>query len=353
MQKRSLHIEFARICCALLVITTHVLNRFYLDESRNLRDSVCLLSTFCIVAVPCFLMITGFFSRKGQPWLPKLKKTFLSIVCPTFFVIILSVATFKWITHSASLRESILSADYRNILTACLSWQINSLPGCSHLWYIPALCRLMLIFPLLSYLCSEDKYATAARRGLYLLYALSVFWYDLQQIIHLPNVYFYNLIDSRILFFLLGYEFNTFDYTKLSVWIWSVITFVGCMLMYIMTRCQFAVTGSFTDFFYHYQTIPCMIASFGCFGFFLSLPIQNLSEKAKNCIFYLAKQTWYVYLLHVMVLNFFRSGKLGTYTSLPGLALLIFAVAIVSFLAAIFVNTMISLFRKRPSFAQT
>ena len=147
--------------------------------------------------------------------------------------------------------------------------------------------------------------------------------------------------------------FNSFYYSNLSVWIWSVITFVGCMLMYIMTRCQFAVTGSFTDFFYHYQTIPCLIASFGCFGFFLSLPIQNLSEKAKNCIFYLAKHTWYVYLLHVMVLNFFRSGKLGTYTSLPGLALLIFAVAIVSFLAAIFVNTMISLFRKRPSFAQT
>ena len=52
--KRDKHIELLRIICIFLVVLTHVLNKNYVDLSGNMRDSVCMLNSLCIIAVPNF-----------------------------------------------------------------------------------------------------------------------------------------------------------------------------------------------------------------------------------------------------------------------------------------------------------
>lgn len=335
-KKSNINIELLRIVCAFLVIQTHVLNRHLVVNGSEIRDKVCILNTVSIVAVPCFLMITGYFTRKDQDWLHKIKKTITAIVLPTLLIAVISTIIFPWVCHISSLKESIYNANYSAILPAILAWRIETLPGCSHLWYITAYCRLILVFPLLSYLCDEDRNARLARRGLYLLYVIAVFYNDLRQVYQqMPNLYFYNIIDSRIMFFLLGYEFNgVCDKFKMG----GAMTVFGCLMMFVMTRWVAAETGRFSDFFFHYQTVPCMIASFGSFAFFLSLRLERLPQKLVDCIRFLGKQTWLVYLVHLIPLNFLRSLPNGNRPGLRYLLLLTLMTAVISFAVAIILN---------------
>lgn len=323
--RNNINIEFARIICAILVISTHVLNRFYLRKSGDLRNSVLILSTVCITAVPVFCMITGYFTRKGQTWFAKLKKSLVSIWIPTLIFIFICVALYD--------------VNIKKTVKALLAWKISTLPGCSHLWYITAYSRIMLLFPLLALLCCDEKPAKAARHSLILLYSIAVLRSDLGQIFDTSPFYTFNILDSCQLFFLLGYEFNDIDWKKIPKWVWYVLTAAGCVLMVVMTKWMFHVNGQFKDYFYHYETIPCLIASFGIFGLYLSLPLQNCSEKTGKTIRFLAGQTWCVYLIHLLFRDLLMEKiPFLAKSGLRPIAGLIVLTALLSFLAAMVIT---------------
>lgn len=100
-RKRNINIEVLRICSAWLVILTHVLNKNYTDGAGQIRDKVCLLNTICIVAVPCFFMVAGYFASRGQSIARKLRHVGLSVVVPSLIVIFLYQAL--WACHQRGI----------------------------------------------------------------------------------------------------------------------------------------------------------------------------------------------------------------------------------------------------------
>ncbi len=331
MKNRNVNVEWMRIVCILLVILTHVLNRNYVDGNGNIRDKVCLLNTICIVAVPCFFMITGFFSRKGQNGLRRIGTTLKKIVLPGIVVAVVIQIYFAFRRNGVSL-ETVTAIDWTEILRKIISWNINKLEGVSPLWYVTDYFKLMLLFPVLSLLCCEEKEAVLARRVVYILYILNAIVGDVRTIYPL-SIRIQPPIDRTVFFFLIGYEFNNISPEKMfrSRWYFGVSAVTGCLLMYAWTLIINRETGEFNDYFFHYQTLPCIIASVGAFGFLKNWKLPEV-EWMQNLIVAGGSLTFGVFLIHNIVLIELRDHSVfSQLKSLEGLLLLWFCTAVISF----------------------
>ena len=333
-RKRNINVEVLRICSAWLVILTHMLNKNYTDSTGGIRDKVCLLNTICIVAVPCFFMVAGYFATKGQSIARKLRHVGISVVIPSLIVIFLYQALWAWITGQASLTQSISQADYGAIWTHSITWSINKLPGCSTLWYITTYVQLMLMFPVFSLLCAEGKEARNARITVYALCLSAYFIKDLQQLISFGGTMF-KPFDRSVFYFLLGYELSRVDWKKIPVWVPAAGLAAGCAMMYGLTRGIYGISGSFSDYFFHYETVPCAVASVSAFGLAMKLRCPSPDSKTGKMIIQLADATFYVYLIHNGILYWLMCHTpLGEDSRLRVLALLWLATGAVSFVLA-------------------
>lgn len=329
--QRNIPIEILRCVCALLVILTHVLNKNYQDSAGIIRDRVCSLNTICIVAVPCFFMITGFFARKGQSSLKKIRQMAISVLVPTLIAILIYQALWAWISGESTFFQSVQQADYRQIWSAVVTWSINKLPGCSPFWYVTTYVQLILLFPVISLLCTNERETAIARR---VIFSLCIFAYlvkDMQQVIPFEGT-MYKPFDRSVVYFLLGYEASLIDWRKISYRYLVLGAGAGFISMYLFTRLIYMHSGTFSDYFFHYETVPCVLASVCVFGLCLKFKMPEISSKKRKCVILLADASFYVYLTHNAILNFLMENtQWKENRSLPWLLALWAVTAIMSF----------------------
>lgn len=288
-----------RLICIFLVCLTHICNNYY-TYNDCMQYGVWAVNTVCIVAVPCFFMIAGYFSRKGQNPVKKIWNTFIRVTIPTW----IAVFVCQFVNAFLSTRNVLAAIDfmhfqrYWNII---LNWRINKLPACGPFWYSDAYLKLIMMFPIYSLLCSEEETARTARKLVYLFTIVSIFLLDINHLFDL-NLSVYSPVSSYVIYYFAGYEMSQVDPKKLSIIALLSGFLLGIGSMFLLTAFYQWHTQTFSDYFFHYTTIPCVVASTCAFGLFMKINVHPVFDKS---IVFLGGIVFYVYLYHIIVRDAF------------------------------------------------
>lgn len=304
-KKRDPSVELLRIMACLIVIGVHIkLGNFV---AGNIDRSRLLISCFLGDGVTIFWMVTGFFLFRQNSFIKVATRTIISIILPAFFVMVCSQLLAGWVSGERTLIDSLIhpKMDVRNLFGNIVQWSSGMTYG-FHLWYVFQYVKNMLWFPLLLFVCREEKKAVFARRFMMLLCFADMALKDIQALSVVPligSVRFYSIIDPSIFQILLGYEIYTNFKSRITgnlrVRFGGLAIFLGgnvlrCAIQY------FAFTADQkNDHFVFWNTVFGTVCAMGLVLFVLSFNFKR--EKPVSVIRFIASKTYYIYLVHVLV----------------------------------------------------
>ena len=295
INKRHFGLEVLRILACFFVIIRHCPSS---TISQGALQSVINFVGFNMsrLAVPCFLMITGYFMlplkniNDGGYY----KRKYSRILIPLLFWDILYVVFFSEPSFSAYLNDFI------------------NIPNAGHLWYLNELAILILlsaiISPFLKTVSKNILIVFLLLWGMTLIFNRNVF-------AEYPSYKFYfqplNLIESLqpvygyLGFLVLGYYVKRFGLSLLCKCLFLFLAFVVYFVEYF-------VINSPNPF--SYLTIPNVLVTLVVFSFFEKF--QSINNELYTFTVELSKLTFGIYLIHLMIItllkenfqNFFNIG---------------------------------------------
>lgn len=204
-RQRNASIELLRIVCIAMVTFNHTLNAFYNDGAGALFARY--LNFFNICAVGTFFIITGFFLCDGEfAYGKKLKKLLVQVLLPTVFVLLFLVLMGSiWdAAEGAPFGERLLSG-LVSVGRETLAWGYSGNYG--YLWFVLSYTEIVVFYPVWYLLCKEERVSVVARRLCMSLCFAGIF---ADNVLHIArasfNLHIFSLINSCVLFVLLGYE---------------------------------------------------------------------------------------------------------------------------------------------------
>lgn len=319
---RNVSIEILRILSFCMVIFNHILNRHYTIADGSMYNTVCFFNMFNIVAVPCFFMITGYFTFNHYSFLESLKKCVFNILLPTIIAIILTMQLYPVLSSTGG---NIRFAEcfqfdwnrYMDLWMHVRAWNI-SVVGVSHLWYIQSYVKVIILMPVLALICSNSPKATMARRYLIIIILLGL---GIQNwMTSIPNEWMllpYIPFDTCVLAILSGYEIKNDEKYLKKRWTTSLGFFFGYIVFsiigYVLEKSLVSGSEGFNDYYFHYASVPCQLASVCIFITFIVMPLR-VNDTVSKIICKIGKATFPAYLLQglclVPVSNLVNSWKL-------------------------------------------
>lgn len=310
---RNINVEILRIICFIMVIANHIISPGYVYNGEMV-DIVCLWNIFNIVAVPCFLMITGYFLFDDKRYIDKVKKMFKGVILPFAISIILYIIFFPWVAKEKGFFECFYlnKENFLNAWEHLRNWD-TSFSGCWHLWYIFAYIKVFLWYPVLRIICKEGNLERVARQWMIIICLGSLFMSNFQILaptLRLPSLY--SFVDVNVMYIIVGYEFKNITQRRPGkICLYGLGLFLVSSLMgYFGTRRLFAIHGEFQYTFYYSGSLFMALASIGFFVFVMSLKI-TMPNKVGQIICKIGKNTFYAYLIQYFFIwpirDFFRS----------------------------------------------
>lgn len=279
--------DLLRIICMMMVVCIHTLGWVGLIENTLAPGTpnyfICnILFAFCLVAVNCFVMITGYFQCTSTFKLKKCVSTwgtalFYSIVI--YFILILT-GNLDFSLKELIKHTMVFTLDRYWFITAyLLLYMVSPFLNCairamSRKTHLMCCCTLLLLFSVLHnivYICDFGDV-----QGGY-----SFLWFC---ILYIVAAYFRSHVTTKI------------KHGGILFYILSVLCICGeRFAAYYITPYIFGKV-QLTSLFYSYNSIVMVIASLALFQFFRGLEIH--SERLTKCITGIAPLTLTVYLIH-------------------------------------------------------
>lgn len=315
--EKDISIELLRIYACIMVIWAHIQINYMVGDSLNQTSFIikCLIGD----NVPVFLLILGFYmfnSLQGADriqkipsvYVHKLKGFLIRVYIPTLIVSLIACFANTFIYRQQSFTELFtnpqINWDY--LKTYVIDQAPMDMVG--QFWYIVVYIKLLIFFPLLAFLCVNDKQYNRIRR---IYMGLSYLCIILEDFGYLQNTSFLNLsdyvFDRHFLYVLLGFELALFF--KQTTWQRSRQVFLGITvfllgvgLRYGMTMYSFDLFGiASNDHFMGLECFPAFLSSAGCLMTFYSL----FRGRHNRIILFLGSLTFYIYMTHGMMLRYF------------------------------------------------
>ena len=324
---RKINIDYLRITACLMVIFLHLSAQYW--HTTNVMTFEWSIYNFydCLVrsAVPLFFMISGtLFLNKNS--MPSLNVLFKKNILKMFIVYIFW--SFLYALDSAGIKGGI-------DLDKIIYFMVNAK---YHLWYLPVLIGMYFILPLFWIIAKFEN-------GKYLKYICTMFFLfaiikpTLGQITFLdyPVNEFLDNFNFALVgytgYYLYGYVLERYKnhFNKIHTWslvvLFAFIVFVAAEFNLFYAR----FIRETTSLFYN-NSIFVFLEALILFMIYLRLPHISVLEKHSAFILKISKNTLFVYLLHVFVME-----KLNMYfginvligspiISIPLLSLLIFII---------------------------
>lgn len=291
--KRIKYLDELRIFSILMIILLHVLGIFcykYFGYTKSFL-LMTFLSSFTRVGVPIFFMMTGIllFKKKDEDYFTYFKKRAMRLIVPFLFFSLVYYA-YHIVTKTTTL--SIFE----------LVRQITSSNTEYHLWFMPVIITIYMFIPFLKKLVLNlDKKELKTLITLIFIMCniflgvqalTTVFGYSLMSSFLLPNLVGY----TNYLF--LGYYLEKYDY-KIS----KRLIILSILSIIMIPICTLIVSrNTLIDVFLNSLSIFVVAPTILTFLFFKnkkwSFPkvIDKFCEKNANNVFY-------VYLIHVLIMN--------------------------------------------------
>ena len=299
--KRQANFELLRIVAMFMIITLHYLVKggaavpFPFAAGENPAGVFAwLIESFCIVAVNCYVLISGYFCVESE-WRPGRVG---SLLCQVLF--------YSLLIPLILIMTGVVNMSDLDIY----DWIGFVLPfGTEHYWFATAYLVMYLFAPFLSAGIQKMK-----KRDLQILLALLLAFFSLEKTI-IP-IY---LVTDRY-----GYDFGWFlclfvmaGYIRLYgiSWLEKRSNAVGayvlsCLLIWLLSLASNTL-GSRIEAFVHYANMPytynhllCLTGAVSLFYVFKGLSVRE--GRAAKLIRLLAPCTFGVYLLHEHILVRYR-----------------------------------------------
>ena len=269
--QRQGNIELLRIVCMLFVLIIHFnLNVILRNESTSvLMNNIALVvNSFVIVAVNCFILISGYFSIRLRV------KSLVSFLFQVVFCSFIAVVIF--LLQKMSQHEPVT--------IGYVIWVL--LPfNAPNLWFVPSYFMLMLVSPLLNLLCE--------RRWLHDI----ALWSALLCVFFCYGVYGYQgySIYQFVVLYLLGRYIRLIKVEKLRLkrTLWFLLYLLSVAVTFVLAYSWVQRGHDVSDkMMYAYSSPWVMLSSVMFFIFFLTLNIN------RRWILLISPSVFSVYLLH-------------------------------------------------------
>jgi len=292
--KKMFWIERLRVYATMMVVINHCLAGTYVainagySHLRYIID-VGFLITITKTAVPFFIMITGFLLLDPNKELP------LNKLLKYIWKMVMVLLTFGLVF---CLIESYLSYSQTGILNVIVKAFINLGTGnCwAHMWYVYMLIGLYIITPILrSFVAKTDQ-----KTYKFTLICLFVFTLLIPTINNYFNLQLTNLylnFAPAVFFYLFGYYVKQVNVNKTL----SLLLGLVSLSIVIFERC---ISTIYSADLINYDN--ALLAIFNISIFYLLYSKQHNSES--KLINYFSKRSFYIYLTHTIMINFFSKG---------------------------------------------
>ena len=266
---RQSNFELLRILCMLGVMFNHVMQ--YLYDLHTPQITMCntfriFLMNICMVAVNCFVLISGYFGIKLGA--KSIVKYYIQCVFYSIVIYLLNSCC----SRHFSLIESIKA------LFACSE---------SSLWFIPAYLGLMLFSPILNAAFNVGDRRTKFFYVVFVLVADVYVGYIHQS--EMLSVDGYNVV-HLITVYCVGRYISFIPFHETKKWWWGAfVMFVSMTILHAIKMRFFPISVIYSM---HYNS-PCMIVA-SCLVFLCFRNIK-LSSRMVN---YIASSVLAVYLIH-------------------------------------------------------
>ncbi len=315
MKQRIYSLELLRIICSIFVIAVHVFMELLFLDAR--QDAFVGFSAFLFigavvrVCVPGFFMITGFFMfRKDKSFGSIIKYCTKRLILPTMFLCVIIFVFADWFYDTKGLLECITQhsgAEWWQFIKDMLLRHEMPSPH-NWLWYIGALLRIYLFYPLLKYICVNRKEENFVRRALMLLCFISTMLIpSIQAFFPEFQAYVMTALPfNDFVYILLGYELSLLYERQakcINPFLGGALFLVGSTFTYLFTKyIDVPKDGYFSHTFFEYYNLSVVVASVGMMLFFLSFRIP-----ASKTLSAISGRTFIAYLVHFLVIVRFKS----------------------------------------------
>ncbi len=319
--QKEISIELLRIYACMLVIFAHIQISYLSGETVNKAAFIikCLIGD----NVPIFLLILGFYMFTGLQgedrigkipgaFLRKLKGFLIRIYIPTLIVTLIAcfAGTFIYCQESFADLFTSPSFNWDYLKNYVLYQDPQDMVG--QFWYIVVYIKILAFFPALALICVDQKEYNLIRR---IYMALSFLNIVIDDIEFLKSTTYFTIekyvFDRHFLYVLLGYElallFKKWKWDKkLQIAVSAGVFLLGLGLRYGLTMHAFSVFGmGATDHFMVLECAPAYISSAGTLMLFHAV----FQKKYNSVVEFVGGMTFYVYMLHGMMLRYF--GEIG------------------------------------------
>jgi peptidoglycan/LPS O-acetylase OafA/YrhL len=301
-QDRESRLELIRIIACYLVVMNH-LQVIYPIENGLFFKGRALLYGFIQINVPLFALISGYLlfqnadeilERIDVIYFKKIKKFLIHIFIPSVIVVIVTASLQTTLWEDPTVRPDYVW-DYLALQQADLL--------CNHLWYIWTYARILLLFPLLAFVCRDRRELHIIRRWYIGLSFANLFIIDFRFVLGITAGDLGSIVfDKYILYFLLGYELYLLYQRRQENW--NKVRLLGVALFVLALGGKLVIE---IVYFRKYgaEHVPDTMTVIASVGAFLAL-YGRKSQCFSRIVTWIGSNTMYLYLVHILVLKLFE-----------------------------------------------
>lgn len=293
--KRQANFELLRIVAMLMIITLHYLNKsdlllLYTQEHSAVNYGTHLIEAFCIVAVNCYVLLSGYF-LVDSAWKPG---RVVSLAAQILF--------YSLLIPAALICVGVVSFGELSVY----DWLNYVLPiETEHYWFATAYLIMYALAPVLAAgVRAVDKRTLRIVIGIMVLY--NSLWKSLVPATLATDRYGYDYGWFLCLFLIAAY-IRLYGCPKLEKKRNAALIYVGmCLGIFFLTLMSGLLAEALPPFAYYmdmpdtYNHILCLLASVGFFMLFKDM--KPWEGRAAEAVRRLAPYTFGVYLLHEHIL---------------------------------------------------
>ncbi|MBQ0064389.1 MAG: acyltransferase [Firmicutes bacterium] len=320
MKKRDVNVDLIRVLACLIVIGRHI-NNLTLTTLDHTKIMWGLLFSD---GVAFFFILMGFFLFNNDSYIKVLKKTTKNILLPALIVLFLSQLFYPWFYEKQSIASCFVPANFhlKNFLTSILYGR-TELSGATHLWYIHSYFLVVLLFPILKWICPGLKNKEANQKTRNIRYFLIGFALVNMLIndLHINIPYYVPITDFipisvPIVYAITGYTiYKNIERIRrnrkmIILFGANALIFEGIRYALHYMQLQKDITSAY---FLNWSTSFSFIVVASLIIVLLSIPIPT--GRLSKVIHFVGNQTFYIYLTHFYIALLSQGNTYGRLTS--------------------------------------
>lgn len=274
-KERNSNIELLRVVCMYFIIAWHIIMKYtnyYLGSNEYYISTI--LRSFFIVAVNCFVIISGYFGIKLnvrkmmklsiQVWFYSISIFFMTVICGI---------------HTINIKKDILL--FFPIIT-------------KRYWYITIYFVLCIISPILNIIVEkldQYKFKVMIVSAIIMFYILPV----LNYCVNAPTITAdggYGIVNFICLYFL-GRYIKLYNIGNKSKMFYGSGFILASIALFLSNHILTLILGFYFNYFLSYDTIFLLVSAYMLFMLFKNIQIKS------NIINNLAKYSIAVYIIHM------------------------------------------------------